>query len=871
MLKSAQPINNKSRQVSGKPLASSASILTSLNAAGKQAILLAAAMLLFHQNAAGDDLAWHDHRFMQMLSNAQLNDLARIHATRHRDQSANADVKARWQQKLSELARDEIWFADGQDRSEILQHNLKSSLAIEGIQDPLLKFRLRTETSRMLQAESEAALVIAEATTLYGNQRPSKFQAATKRLQQLKAEIQRLQSTEREINGRGGPFNSQQKLKAREELRILIASLKVQKLHWLAAADASDFNQTLNSVITELESMIRSTRTERPRGQLQVLLADLAARYSTAADYELNMTPLLKEGANGRSSVIAEIQIRYRLRQRETVSAEKYLAVSSTLSRREKQKQLWLACEICVGQIEQSIRLNDAAMTASAKDRLDRLNDAMTDSGTYIDAAKRCLQKAERVLELGPELAALVEQVDRSKQNGNNEQALQQIKVALNSLSDDDVHAARPALLLIATELNIALNLWQDAIATGGSAATDFQQRGLLDKAAAADLLKCFAMAQVIPQNPEGRAEYLAALQSHTQTFTASSTSAIAVKWMLRLTSVSSPETAVQVALQRLQQTVSASERDELVTTVYEIYWQTLTSGKYEAVGQITQSQSEFFRIAAEEIKTRLQSGDVTSIAVQLINNPVSVSQISSWQQNLAKRAVRQPSVQQTFRYQLLNFVLNAKQSTVADILNQQRQQLLQQSEAELQQAFHYLARLLEKSEQQKQIQPGDIFLARTIDQLAIALLNSAARPAVVALKLLSTTAITAGMTGDDAAMQRIMAAISPDQIPAEDLKKLVPSLGQLSVRTAGQNSSMTSALRSELINFWRRLITSQPTGSDLWLEALVQLGTLSSQPEDEKELKRQFQMANVLYPEWGNEARKAQATAILERLQAVP
>lgn len=824
---------------------------------------------------SADDLAWHDHRFLQMLSRRNLESLARIHATQQRDQATDPDIKARWQHALAELAREEMWFVDGPDRSEILQHNLKASLAIKEITDPLLRFRLRMETGRMVLAESEAALVTAEAGTLYGKQSPSSQVFTAQRLQQLASEIRRLETSNREITGRSSSLNSQQKTRARDELRILIASLKCQKLHWLVGSESINPAQPLNSLNAELEDMVRATRSETSRTQLRLLLADLAARYLSEADYRLKMTPLLSEDADLRPSALVEVRVRYRLRQREIDLAQKDLALTSTLSRLEKQKRLWLVAEVCVGQVEQAVRLNRTAMISAAGNRLNDLMAALpqSDTGTYADAARHCLQKSERILELGPELAALIEQVDISRQLGENEKALQQVSVALKRLPTSQSHSARPALLLIATKLNIDQQLWADAIITGGSAAIEFQQHSLPQKAAAADLLKCFAMAQVIKERPNGRSDYLAALQAHGRKFPRSPTSAIAVKWMLQLTAAASPESAIRVALDRLKQIEASPERTELRATVNQIFWQLLTSLETSSDQQIKTWHDELHQEASvsDQVNSIPTASIYTTIAVQLVLNQATVPQMSSWQQVLANQSAQKPGMQQNLQYQLLNFVLNAKQSVVAETLQQQRQQILQRPSGDQEQAFSYLARVLEVSRKLNRIQPGDIVLARTIDQLALNLLKSTRQPAVVGLKLMPIVSTTASITGDQDAMQRVMTAVSPDRISPEDLLELVPNLSRLSAQAGSQQTTITPALKTVLIDFWQRLVTSQPAGSDLWLEGLIQVGTLSSDTKDIKELKRQFRMANVLYPEWGGAERRVRATAILKRLQNTP
>ena len=820
--------------------------------------------------SVADELTWHDHRFMEMLSRTQLGNLARIHGTRRRDQANDADLKARWQQILAALARTEMWFADEEDRSEILQHNLKASLSINGIADPLLRFQLSIEASRMIQVESEAALVTAEAAHLYGKQPVSFVSNVQKRLDQLASEIQNLETMIRQFNGQARLLTSQQKTKARDEIRNLIASLKCQQVHWLAIAKPSNVIQALNLVNAELENMIRSTRSITAKTQLQVMQADLAARYSSPDDFRLMLTPLLVEGAPVRSSKLAAIQIRYWLRQREIGTAEKYLTISTPLTRLEKQTLLWLATEIGVGQAEQASRLDDAKMISSAQTRLNQLTSAITtsESGTYIRAARRCLQNAERILELGSELAKLIEQIDRSRQQGDNETALQQTMMAVQRLPANKSHAAKPALLLIATQLNIDQQHWTDAIETGRLAAIEFQHHSLPKKAAAADLLKCFAMAQISHTGPNARANYLAALKDHSQTFTAAPTAAVAVKWALQLTSESAPDIAMKVITDRLQKTEDQAERDQLLVQANTIFWQRLTSNIITPSQQVGTWRRSIQDAASKEYALQMTNGNQTLIAIQLVASPATVQQITSWQQTLIQLAIKRPAVQQQLQYRLLLFTLNAKLSTAAATLKQQRQKILMSTADEQQQSLYFLKRVLNQSQSLNTIQLGDAFLARTIDQLAINLLTSQNPNSVAALELLPIVSNTASITGDQEVIQQVMAALSPDQIKAKELQQLVKSLSLLTEQTGSKPTSLNPELKSMLVAFWKQLITSQPAGSDFWLEGLIQVGTLSTSTNEMRQLKRQFEMADVLYPEWGNSERKLRATAILNRLQ---
>lgn len=835
-------------------------------------VLAALTALLLESPIAftADELTWHDHRFMEMLSRTELDHLARIHATRQRDQSNNADVKASWQQLLATLARTEMWFADEEDRSEILQHNLKGSLSIDGITDPLLRFHLSIETGRMILAESEATLVTAEAASLYGNQPDFAAAILDQRLEQLAAEIKNLETMSRQFSGQARLLSSQQKVRARDDIRSLTASLKCQQIYWQTMANPANLIQSLKVLNAELENMIRATRSVKSKTQLQVLQADLAARYSSPDDYRLMLTPLLSEGADVRPSTLAAIRIRYRLRQQEVGKAEDDLTINSPLTHLEKQKLLWLASEICVGQTDQAWRLDDASMLSAARNRLNELTSVITksESGTYIRAARQCLQKAERIWELGPELAEIIEQVDRSRHQGNNEKALQQVMIALQRLPANESHTAKAALLLIATELNIDRQHWADAIETGRSASIEFQQHGLSEKAAAADLLRCFAMAQVISSKPNGRANYVAALQEHIQTFPKSPTSPIAVKWVLQLISVSAPDVAIQVITKRLKATEDATERSQLLSQANAIFWQLLTSSERVTIQQIETWRRGIQDAATKEVASQIKNGNQTLIAIQLVSAHATIQQITSWQQILTNLTAKQPAAQQDFQYQLLHFALNAKLSAADTALKQQRQQILTGSTGEQQRSLYFLTRVLEQSRSRKTIQLGDAFLARTIDQLAINLLTSQKPKGAVALKLLPIVSNTASITGDQDTIQQVMAALSLEQMNAEELQQLVTNLSLLTQRTGSKPASITLELKSMLVAFWTQFMTSQPAGSDLWLEGLVQLGTLSASTNEIGQLKRQFEMANVLYPEWGNAGRKIRATAILNRLQ---
>ncbi|MEP3478042.1 MAG: hypothetical protein ABJZ55_02230 [Fuerstiella sp.] len=835
-------------------------LITCLLSSGSSSALLA------------DELAWHDHQFMQMLSRSQLDHLARIHATRQRDQAKDADLKARWQQTLATLARTEMWFASEEDRSEILQHNLKDSLSIHDITDPMLSFYLSIETGRMIQAESEAALVTAESANLYGKKPVPIVTTVQKRFKQLEAEIEKLETMGRRFSGQARSLSSQQKAKARDEIRNLTASLKCQQIYWLAIAKPSTVSQSLRLLNAEIESMTRSTRSATSKMRLQILQADLAARYSSPDDYRLMLTPLLAEDAQVRPSTLAAIRIRFWLRQREVSTAEKNLSISTPLTHLEKQKLLWLATEICVGQSEQASRLDDRKMISSAQNRLNQLTSviAKSETGTYIRAARRCLQKAELILQLGSELAESIEQVNRSRQQGDNQLALQQISIALQRLPANESQTAKAALLLIATQLNIDQQLWNDAIETGRSAVIEFQHNSLPEKAAAADLLKCFAMAQISQNGPNERADYLAALQTHIQTFSAAPTSAIAVKWALQLTAVSAPETAMQVIIDRLQQTKDQPERDQLVTQANTIFWQELTSSDIKSSQRISIWQRSIQDAAAKEFALQIANGNQTLIAVQLVSAPATVQQVTSWLQRLTQFADKKRAVQQDLQHRLLHFTLNAKLSTDVAALKQQRLKILMSTADEQQQSLYFLTRALDQSRSLDTIQLGDAFLARTVDQLAINLLTSQKPNGSVAIKLLPILSNTAQITGDQEAIQQVMAALSPDQIKGEKLQQLVTSLSLLTKQTGNKPVSITPELKSMLMVFWKQLITSQPAGSDLWLEGLVQVGTLSSSTSEMGQLKRQFEMANILYPKWGNAGRKLRAITILGRLKSV-
>lgn len=822
--------------------------------------------LNFPQSRA-DDLPWHEQRYIEMLSQKNLDSLAKSHAIKRRDLATDDNEKAHWQLTLAKLSRNQVWFVDSQSRSQMLEQLLKESIPFSEITKPSLRFRLQMESSRIVLIDSTIALITAEASRLYSGSPHAEVKFVEARLSQLSQEIDRLELSFRQVSSRNSVFQNVQKYEIRSGLRLLIAQLKCQHFHWHAISNSSADTKLLNALNTELDDMLRATRSEATETQLQLLLADLASRYSAPSDYRLRRLTLLSKQSNLRPTEIAEIQIRFLLRQQQIEEAEKLLANPTSLTRLEKERLLWLAAEIAVGRAEQAMRLNDRQLISSAAQRLQTLRTEASHSkgGVLVDATRTCLKDAKRILDLGPQLARTLKSVDLHRQQERPDQALQLVNLALKRLPASHMETQVAALLLTAAELHIALNEWSQAKVRAAAAVEGFTQLKMIDQAAAAHLLKCFAQSRLISNQPDGRSQYLTALQEHCDVYPDSETAAIATAWLFKLTSNSNPDIAITAAIDRLRRSTDPAEQDRLHENIAEELWLILTSDNFQFEARLHAWRDSLVDRALDQtIELEDFSGrSQVEIAMALVNGNATTTRLNEWRHRLTWQERNHEGIQTELRFQLLSFTIDSKLSIEAHSIEASRKQLLDRSEDDLKQALWFLARVTNSTSEPGQVQPGDVVLVRTIDQIVLRLIKLSPHPAKIAMECLPIISRTASVTGDQLAMESIMEVVSPEKLTIDGLTDLAPTLAQLAEQPA-----ITPQLKHVLTEFWRRVVKSQTAGSELWLEGLVQIGTLTAATSKNDSLLKQFQTANILYPEWGSPKRRAAAAKIMKQLQ---
>lgn len=837
---------------------------------------LAVAWLLLHAVQAFSQSTFQqaDEQFVRQLTERRFFDLAEEHCLREISHHTDAEQKAIWQQRLARVYEQHAWFAIAANRSGLLNQAIEQLTEFLQQHAPSVEteFDLRLQQVSALTASVRMSVIQAEAGHLFGPATPNiqprmlaqHFVTVDRAIVICEDLLQRLEKIRRDME----PTRVRE---IRDTARLALAELHSLRFR-LRPDSATEPDRSDVLKAEEFASqVIRSGSPERKQ-RAAWLVAELALVAGTTQEFQLKIGAVTNDQSSDDHSFAPVLKIRSLLQNQEATAAINLASDTKAQTSLQIQQLAWLKLEAILGLRELAIQLEDAELLQSTAENFEAQNMVLrqTTLGVYRDAGEATVLRYELVGEVGSEVADLVEQIDRQRTSGNEEVALSLIERALNRLSAARSPRARGGLLLRAGEIHIAKQEWKTAADRLQDAQRLFETEGMSSQQAISDLLRIFCQAQIWSTATDTsaaaqKAGYIQSLEEHVAKFAAQPTSHRARDWLIKVLEPDAPHRAAQIAMDVFETEQPADQRIAALVQAGE----RLSALRVAAARPNDALMRRFRELARGVQASRMEfpAAQVAAVELCLLEFDTSDCGVDGWDglalrlkdTELAVVERSQTTTETRLRWALLEAVIGARTSA-GEVELQTAEQALLSSVAKENSCLPVVAFL----SAQFSVQPsrvGDIWLARTSQTIMTRALQPQT-PSVRAefiRQLLPHIVRAAEITGDTAlrstALQRVLASgLNDDQ-----LAEVVAAISQSSAGNHGNDPTLQQ--------FWRDVIRQNAQGSELWLEASLQLATIMSETQ-EAEALRQVEVIDTLYPDWGNDSRKQRADALRKLLQ---
>ncbi|HIE97939.1 MAG TPA: hypothetical protein EYG03_21025 [Planctomycetes bacterium] len=827
-----------------------------------------------------------DRLFLRQLTERQFFGLAEQHCVQQMMRAPDVDQQARWQLRLCQTHQQHAWFAAAVDRDDLLNRSLEqlTDFLKDNVPSPARQFELRLQQARILGQSIQMRIYLSEAGHLFGHRNgmeitvaplpaaprpdPSLISVANKGIAIAESLLEQLDQIRKDLE-------PEMVRKFRGEGRLALAEL--YSLKWqlqLASPDfAGDADDTLRQAKMLLNLTSRTVGTVGTKLRARWLAAELALKAGDTVEFDLRASALRPSSARDRPTAL--LQVRALLHQQEATEALRLLSTSHDATALASQQLAWLQLEALLGRIELVSQLNDPSLLAEATAAFRTAHRKLEPliRGIFINCVERTVQRFHLVSEVGADIANLVEQVEFVRATKDSAAALRLIEVAISRLPTTNHDRPRAALLLRAGEFLIEERKWTQAHEHLSRSATLYERMGASSRWAAADLLRIFTLAQLSTRNDPAvtSQEYIAAIEQHLATFAQQPTARRARQWLLQHIRSDDPLRAAMLVLDMLNDAENTDRELELL----------LDCGRLLAVAASQSRQSDrrdalhMFSEHANEITARsddLEQSDMAALQLRVLSFTVAEQPPGSLDWNNVDSRLNQlrdrlplsvlsQDVELFEQFAVLDAVTAARTGSPEPRLKTAMKNLLTLPMASVAHAITFLHSQFVNDDSVV----GDVWLARTTGTLGRHLLKNE-EPNLTAqtvLLVLPAVVSASNITGQHEVQDEILAAVTER---AFDNSILIRIADMLSTADIGQQR--TTAISPGVQRFWLKIIASNPSGSDSWLEASFQLAKISALQDQHDAARRRLGVVQALYPDWGSAARKHRATELRKQLR---
>jgi hypothetical protein len=900
------------------------------------AVIMILPLLMLLALVPGRELPDGETALVRQMLDRGWHAVAEQHCRRGIEEAGSADARAEWELLLADCHEQHLWLLESAERNELLR--LATSRLTESVQDhnlqPELDLLLRVRQieliasvgriETLLRAPVPVSFPGPQGSFIRGMEpagEPATSPLLTQGLDHSAALLKQLES-QRELD-------RQIAREARERLQLAAATLRFGQSVRMAA-DAAVMLRT--EAIALAETLARSTSNPERKWSARRLRAELELLNGDQEAFALQLTALRSLPATP-AQVFEVDAVAWRGLLQDGRPSE-VLAGASAPAEPIPERQVGVASQALLAirlqallQVHELIWLTgDEADTRAERHRSAvefqaARQQAMTITrGVWQERCRLIAARFDRVVEVGPDAASRLEAIVALEQSGELEEARRQLR-SLIALSGTAAPRIRAGLLLQTGELDLRVSDWVAAESSFRQSQELFAAASLPHRAAAADLLRVFAIGQLWKHHEAtaagdasrtGEVRYRTALDEHLQRFTEESTAITAHEWRARLRRTADPLSAAEelllaVSLTRrpdavdpestmsrksadlvLEAGVTLLDARELIepaseTKEWQIRW-------VDACRQCESRAAESL-LASESSESRSAAGQ--HIPVRVLSHVLQVisagSEPDDWKMRGMDTAADRSALsaipddasetvqRRAARERLL--IVCHELELVAAVRQLASPSTWSESQASLQEQdfdsrLNSARRLMRwlPTTREAAMHPGDPQLAAVVLSL-VKLNDGEAVPAVPLLIRRAAVIQQAARVADrqesfDLALEQL-AELSLDDQQLECVAALAAlPHGGPSGSVADTMSAQTLAVRQR---FWERVRERSKSGSDSWLEASLQLAMLSQMNRRPEEALRIVRVVDVLHPEWGNAERRRRAAELRRQLESAP
>jgi tetratricopeptide (TPR) repeat protein len=808
-----------------------------------------------------DDIEGH---FFEQLLDRELFELAEEYCLDRLESRQDKESLAFWTDRLSTAYLQHTWLESGPNRTALTQTGVRK--ITEFLSDELVSPEAETAL-RLAQVDLLLNLIRIDSFLMrVGHRGPSE----DRRYPQLKELNVRIAQATALIDGLSGQLNRFGRQIDRDQTSLLRdrarrISVELQAISVLMNREDSA------SVMKLLYRLKRSARTDSTRWRVLELQTELLL---LAGDFERNDLTLrrMDDQFPDRHDEQTELRIRSLLRRgqpTEALSLSESVQPLRSAARRRSLDVLRLESLLQLRML--AGQLQDAALIQKTDSRFDSIAEQshLWIPSVHQDAARSLIASCKLIRTVGSEVAGLIEDVELLQASGEQEHALRELHRALRLLPPDASLRSRGAICLAIGELHISKEMWSPAINSLQLAQEHFSQARLPEFASRSDLLHAFCLGQQWRKEPDDgqlHADYVDALIQHRIQWNDQVSWDTATDWLIQVTQQTDPLLACELLQEVAQRTaVNADQLDALTRwgMLLEAHW------SQSPVSQISQRRRDLvdsFLKACGDVDREPDELASEKAGLRLLELVISTDAQTAWKQwtTIAselpgiRRQLQTPSAETQARFTELQLVATSRTSTDPDVQEQLRNVVCSQHSVQPLPAAIRLGRFLTNT---GLILPGDSFLAATIEKLIQQQLELPTSPPEL-LTMFSLTCLTGRLTPNQNLKEQVLSLLLEQNLTAVQVKLLADTLLKSNVSTDSESAN-------DLMQLWHRIRAESPEGSDMWLEACLQLAQIRSQKGQTQQAAQQLRVTSVLYPEWGAAERLGRVTQLLRHLES--
>ncbi|APZ96847.1 hypothetical protein [Fuerstiella marisgermanici] len=837
-----------------------------------------------------------EHAFLRQLTERQLFSLAERHCRTLLASSVTPNRKAKWCLRLSDTTQKHAWFVDSASRTGLINRSVEDITEFLKVSPPSAEanLQLRLQQVRAFAAEIRMQLVLAEAGHLFGlrdepveQNSPVVGQSLPGRNSRAAAErgIELAVALLEQFDTIRSNLDADARQKIRDDARLLLAELHV--LNWRSNTNSDDHQQLFQTADSAVSAAARSSRIGHNTARAAWLLAEWKLYSDDHRAFGLHAPNLVTSSSTDEVPLRQFLTIRSLLFRKEARQALKVVAEAEPQTARQRMHLQWLKMEALLGARELAGQLADEPLIAQTsrdfeaeRDRVQRVS-----RGVFGDAIEAVNRRFDLVNEVGSEIADLIEQIEAERDTGDDQSALRLINVALQRLPPQNSQRSRAALQLRAGEILIQQQQWAAARARLKGACADFESVGMLAEQSAADLLRIFAMAQLVdkPRTDDGvsEMEYTTAVEAHVRNFPDQPTAKTASQWLQKIVSVRQPRRAAELSLQQFANATEPLVAAELVLRASDSLQMAADTGKSNDLAdlhrQLVQHVAKLLASSRDELPVAKQ----VRLQVLLLEDQLQVARLQTdqWTEFAATVQRLQALINEApangeaggrggiadsvRRMQLLELIVSARTTTDVSRLSKLRQQTLEVLDKNLPQTVRFIHSQINGNT----LQAGDTYLANLNGQLLWRLVQQRGQqiPIDELRWMLPVAANVAAVSGDEKSLTWLLERVTAMSLNGEQLSSVAQAVA--SVEQPAKQSPAANSSSAAIQEFWQQVLQNGTQGTDSWLEASLQLAQIAANNGDGQQATRRIGVVETLYPDWGTPARKARAAELLKRL----